>query len=248
MSEAEGGEAFPEGIKPEVFSDAAGRPELTEDFASIRGALAGRKRVVGADRLDHSKGIPERLAAFARLLELHPEWRRKVSLVQVSVPSRETVPEYVELRARVEGMVGRINGLYGEADWVPVRYLYRSYAPDVLAQLFRAAHVGLIHPLRDGMNLVAKEYVASQDPSAPGVLVLSRFAGAAEELDAALLTNPYHVDGMAAALHQALTMGLSERVERHRRSLARVRASTSRTWAAGFLAALEGTREPSTLR
>src|SRR6185437_14185882 len=130
--------------------------------------------------------IPERLEAFARFLELRPDQRGKVSFVQVSVPSRADVPEYAELRQRVENLVGRINGLHGEADWVPVRYLYRSYDQRVLAKLYRAADVALVTPLRDGMNLVAKEFVASQDDADPGVLLLSKFAGAAEEMDDAV--------------------------------------------------------------
>jgi trehalose 6-phosphate synthase len=160
-------------------------------------------------------------------------------MVQVSVPSRADVPEYAQLRDRVEHLVGRINGRFGDADWVPVRYLYRSYGHDVLAQLYRAADVAVVTPLRDGMNLVAKEFVAAQDPARPGALVLSKFAGAAEELDAAILTNPFYCDGLADDLDRALAMPLDERRERHRRMLEIVRSTSSTDWADRFLETLE---------
>jgi len=201
--------------------------------------IENRRLVLGVDRLDYTKGIPERLNAFGRMLAQVPEWRRRVNLVQVSVPSRTDVPEYAEQRAVIERIVGKINGEFGDADWVPIRYLYRSYGIDVLAQLYRAADVGYVTPLRDGMNLVAKEYVAAQDPERPGVLLLSRFAGAAAELDAALLTNPYDVEGMARDLDRALRMELGERRERHARLLAAVRRTTAMSWAEDFLKALE---------
>jgi trehalose 6-phosphate synthase len=200
--------------------------------------LSGRKLILGVDRLDYSKGIPERLEAFARLLERYPEWRGKVSFVQVSVPTRSEVPEYAELRARVEHLVGRINGTYGEADWVPVRYLYRSYDQSTLARLYRFAAVGLVTPLRDGMNLVAKEYVAAQDEADPGVLVLSKFCGAAERMTLALLTNPYHVDGVAADLDTALRMPREERVTRNAALRVAVWEDTASAWAKKFLATL----------
>src|SRR6204780_2593197 len=158
-------------------------------------AIRTRRMVLGVDRLDYTKGIPERIEAFGKLLELFPAWRKNVCLVQVSVPSRADIPDYAEQRSRIENIVGRINGEYGEADWVPIRYLYRSYARSQLSELYRAANVGYVTPLRDGMNLVAKEYVAAQDLRDPGVLLLSRFAGAAEELSAALLTNPWDAEG-----------------------------------------------------
>jgi trehalose-6-phosphate synthase len=160
--------------------------------------------------------------------------------VQVSVPSRADVPAYAEQRERVEGIVGRVNGEHGDASWVPIRYLYRSYGTDVLAELYRAADVGYVTPLRDGMNLVAKEYVAAQDPTAPGVLLLSRFAGAAAELRAALITNPYDLDGMARDLLRALRMPLEERRRRHAELWRVVSRTTAVTWAEDFLRALRG--------
>ncbi len=227
---------LPIGIDAERFSDTGG--ELDREIAGLKAALGDRRLLLGVDRLDYSKGIPERLTAYEHLLEGYREWRGRVCFVQISVPSREDVPEYAELRHRVELQVGRINGRFGEADWVPVRYLYRSYDHQVLSQLYRAADVAVVTPLRDGLNLVAKEFVAAQNPAAPGVLVLSRFAGAAAELSTALLTNPYHAAGVAADLDIALRMPLAERVRRHTTLARVVNATSPATWAAGFLSEL----------
>jgi alpha,alpha-trehalose-phosphate synthase [UDP-forming]/trehalose-phosphatase len=233
---------FPIGIDPDRFAEAAAAAgSAAGELGALEAMLGGRKLILGVDRLDYSKGIPERLDAFARLLERYPEWRGKVSFVQVSVPTRSEVPEYAELRSRVELLVGRINGAYGEADWVPVRYLYRSYDQVTLARLYRYATVGLVTPLRDGMNLVAKEYVASQDPADPGVLVLSRFCGAAERMTLAQLTNPYHADGVAADLDAALRMPRGERMARHEALRAAVWTDTARAWARAFLDSLQTT-------
>lgn len=228
---------LPIGVDPASFAIS---DSLDREVTRLQTMLGTRRLILGVDRLDYAKGIPERLLAFERLLELAPEWRSRVSFVQISVPSREDVPEYAELRERVETQVGRINGRFGEADWVPVRYLYRAYDRDVLAQLYRAADVALVTPLRDGLNLVAKEFVVAQDPEAPGVLVLSRFAGAAAELVDALLTNPFHPDGLAADLDRALSMSLDERRRRHRNMLAALAGKTPERWAAAFLDRLSG--------
>lgn len=233
--------AMPIGIIPETFQEPV-EPAIVEDIDALMRSLGGSKLVLGVDRLDYTKGIPERLIAFGRLLEMFPEWRGKVSLVQVSVPSRADVPLYAEQRASIEAIVGRINGEFGEAAWVPIRYLYRSYGKGQLAQLYRAAAVGYVTPLRDGMNLVAKEYVAAQDPEDPGVLLLSQFAGAAVEMRDAVITNPYHADGMARDLDRALRMDLAERRTRHARLLASVQRSNAVTWAEGFLDALSACR------
>ena len=229
---------LPIGVVPEGFQEPP-EPGTAEEVAALIRSIAPTRLILGVDRLDYTKGIPERLHAFGRFLERFPEWRNEVSLVQVSVPSRTQVPEYAEERTRVEQAVGRINGDFGETHWTPIRYLYRSYQRNQLAQLYRAAAVGYVTPLRDGMNLVAKEYVAAQDPANPGVLLLSRFAGAARELDAAVLTNPYHPDGVARDLDRALRMPLEERCARHTRLQAAVAGSTAITWAEGFLAALD---------
>jgi len=234
---------FPLGVDAEPLRyDLAVSPSA--EVEALRGRLGDRKLLLGVDRLDYSKGIPERLEAFERLLVRHPRWVGRVSFVQVSVPSRADVPEYAELRQRVEHLVGRINGRFGDADWVPVQYLYRSYDHEVLAQLYRAADVGVVTPLRDGMNLVAKEFVAAQDPSSPGVLVLSQFAGAAQELRAAVLTNPFHRDGLADDLDRALSIPTEERRARLEALRAAVLATTPTTWADDFLAALGRCRSP----
>jgi trehalose 6-phosphate synthase len=230
---------IPVGIDPDRFAEAATtKPTEPSELGSFEPMLRGRKLILGVDRLDYSKGIPERLEAFARLLERYPEWRGKVSFVQVSVPTRSEIPDYAELRSRVEALVGRINGAFGEADWTPVRYLYRSYDQATLARLYRLAAVGLVTPLRDGMNLVAKEYVAAQDEADPGVLVLSKFCGAAERMTRALLTNPYHVDEVAADLDTALRMPRDERVTRNAALRDGVWQDTASAWARTFLTTL----------
>ncbi|MBA3392280.1 MAG: trehalose-phosphatase [Deltaproteobacteria bacterium] len=228
------------GVFPVPIDATAFTPDGPEcsDVSGLRAQLGDRRLLLGVDRLDYSKGIPERLAAFERLLESYPEWRRRVSFVQVSVPSRAELADYAELRQRIETMVGRINGKFGEADWIPVRYLYRSYDHTVLAQLYRLASVAVVTPLRDGMNLVAKEFVAAQDAESPGVLVLSRFAGAATQLTDAVITNPFHPDGLAADLDRALRMPLTERVTRHARLHAVVTSENPCSWSSAFLDAL----------
>ncbi|MBX3216636.1 MAG: trehalose-phosphatase [Labilithrix sp.] len=233
--------AMPIGIIPDAFQETP-EPAVVEEVDGLMRTLGDAKLVLGVDRLDYTKGIPERLLAFGRMLEMFPEWRGKVSLVQISVPSRADVPLYAEQRATIESIVGRLNGELGEATWVPVRYLYRSYGKEQLSQLYRAADVGYVTPLRDGMNLVAKEYVAAQDPEAPGVLMLSRFAGASVEMQDAVLTNPYYIDGMARDLDRSLRMRLDERKARHAKLLATVERSNAVTWAEGFLDALAACR------
>ena len=233
--------AFPIGIIPESFEPPA-EPEESEETTALLQSVAGRRLVLGVDRLDYTKGIQERLEAFGRFLALFPEWRGKVSYVQISVPSRADVLEYQDQRNRIESTVGRINGEFGEAHWTPVRYLYRSYRRGQLSRFYRAADVCLVTPLRDGMNLVAKEFVAAQEEKSPGVLVLSRFAGAAYELVDAILTNPFHADGMAKDIDRALKMPPAERAERHARLLAAVKRTTASSWAEAFVEALEACR------
>lgn len=229
---------FPIGIDADVFAGFADSEEAQKQFTSMREMLRGRKQVIGVDRLDYTKGLPERFNAFERLLEEHEEIRGDVSLLQVAPPSRSEVEEYQEIRQELEGMAGHINGRFAEFNWTPIRYLNRSFARQALAGLYRASHVGFVTPLRDGMNLVAKEYVAAQDPEDPGVLVLSRFAGAAKQLTDALIVNPYDVQGMATALYRALTMPLDERKERYEACMKKVRDEDITHWRNDFLEAL----------
>jgi trehalose 6-phosphate synthase/phosphatase len=200
-------------------------------------AAAGRERLVlGVDRLDYTKGIPERIHAFVRLLEEHPEHHGQVVLLQIAEPSRGEVPEYQRLKREVDELVGAANGRFGTASWTPIRYVNRSLGPDDLAGLYRTADVALVTPLRDGMNLVAKEYVASQ-VGEPGVLILSRLAGAAETMREALQVNPYNVDAVAESLHLALTMDLAERTARMRALQRRERRHDVYAWLDSFLRA-----------
>ncbi len=197
--------------------------------------------VLGVDRLDYTKGIPERFKAFERLLELHPEHREKVTLLQLAVPSRSQVAEYRNLKREIDETVGRINGRFATSNWSPIRYLYRSVTRKRLAALYRDADVALVTPLRDGMNLVAKEFVACQ-VGPPGVLVLSKLAGAANTMREVLRVNPYDVDGTAEGLHRALEMGEHERRSRMTALRNRERRDDLEHWVTGFLASAAGSR------
>ncbi len=197
------------------------------------------KVILGVDRLDYTKGIPGRIRAFERLLEVYPEHRERAVLIQVAVPSRGQVAEYQALKREIDELVGRVNGRFATSEWSPIRYLYRSVSPERLASLYRDADVALVTPLRDGMNLVAKEFVASQTED-PGVLVLSRMAGAAESMHEALMVNPYNIDGVANSLHQALTMDFQDRANRMRALQRRERRHDLHAWLEGFLSAASG--------
>ena len=190
---------------------------------------------MSVDRLDYSKGLVERFRAFERLIEHDSHQRNNVSFLQIAPPTRSDVDAYRDMRFQLEAESGRINGRYAELDWTPIRYIHRQYERPVLAALFREAHVGLVTPLRDGMNLVAKEYVSAQDPDDPGVLVLSQFAGAARELTAALIVNPLDIDGMADALATALEMPLDERKARYGEMMQQLRANNVSVWRDNFL-------------
>ena len=215
----------------------------------MRDSLGDRRLILGVDRLDYSKGIPDRIQAFGHFLDTQPKWLGRVTFLQITPKSRAEVPEYIEIDRTVSTIVGQINGRHGEPAWTPIRYVNRSYSRASLAGLFRSAHIGLVTPLRDGMNLVAKEYVAAQDPDDPGVLVLSRFAGAAAELDGALIVNPHEVEAVAEAIGTALEMPLEERKERHARMFAHLVTNNVDRWAEQFLSALAQSRQrPSTLR
>jgi trehalose 6-phosphate synthase len=207
-------------------------------YERMREEYKRRRLLMGIDRLDYSKGIPNRVRAFRELLAHYPENRKSATLIQIASPTREDVDAYADIRRELESLCGAVNGDYGELDWMPVRYIHRNVPRKRVPGLCRAACVGLVTPLRDGMNLVAKEYVVAQDPGDPGVLVLSRFAGAAEQLKEALLVNPYDTHGTAEALQQALQMPLEERQRRHQKLLARIREHDIHWWRRSFLAAL----------
>jgi len=209
----------------------------------MRDSLNSRKLILGVDRLDYSKGIPHRIQGFGQFLDTYPQWRHHVTYLQVTPKSRSEVPEYSDINQTVNTLVGEINGRYGEPAWTPIRYVNRAYSRASLAALYRMAAVGLVTPLRDGMNLVAKEYIAAQDPENPGVLVLSQFAGAAEELDGAILVNPHEPEAMAAAIDAALQMPLPERQARHRRMFRHLAANDIDRWAERFLAVLAESRQ-----
>jgi trehalose 6-phosphate synthase/phosphatase len=224
---------FPMGVDAASFAERASTPEVGAEAAQLRGASEERF-IVGIDRLDYSKGLPRRLLAMERLLTRYPEWRERVRLVQVAVPSRSGVTAYKRIRDAVEGLVGRINGTFGTPAWTPIHYMYRSIPDAQLLALYRAADVMLVTPLRDGMNLVAKEFVATRTDE-DGVLVLSEFAGAADELTDALIVNPYDADGTADAIHAALTMPVEARRARMRALRAHVLAHDVGRWASNFL-------------
>ena len=227
---------FPMGVDASAFATLAGDPAVQAEAQAIRGD--GSMRIlVGVDRLDYTKGIPRRLLAFERMLELHPELRERVRLVQVAVPSRTNVGAYQDFRSLVDGLVGRINGAFGTPRWVPVHYIFRGLSEPDLVALYRAADVMLVTPLRDGMNLVAKEFIASRTDG-DGVLVLSEFAGAAWELPEALQVNPYDVDGAAEVYYRALTMPREERRARLAPLRTRVHTFDVHRWVASFLECL----------
>ncbi|HEX5352720.1 MAG TPA: trehalose-6-phosphate synthase [Rhodanobacteraceae bacterium] len=204
----------------------------------LRDSLNGRTLAIGVDRLDYSKGLPRRFEAFGQFLAEHREWRSRVSFLQIAPSSREEVPEYRELRSRLERSAGATNGRYADPDWVPIRYVNRSFTQSTLAGFYRMAQLALVTPLRDGMNLVAKEFVAAQPADDPGALVLSRFAGAAVELPHAILVNPYDPEGLVEGIEQGLTMPLTERRERWAAMFEHLSEHDINAWRREFLGAL----------
>jgi len=221
--------AYPIGIDAASFRDAAESEPANHASNLLGGFLGDRQLIIGVDRMDYSKGLPQRFEAVGELLDAHPELHGKVSMTQIAPPSRSKVEEYRELREELDRLAGRINGDYGDLDWIPLRYLARSYDRESLAGLFRIASVGLVTPLRDGMNLVAKEFVMAQTEEDPGVLVLSEFAGAAEQLTDALIVNPHDRSRLADTIYSALTMPLEER-QRRWRSLRQVVEEQDIAW------------------
>ncbi len=229
---------YPIGIDPEPFRLAA--RESPESLPGMLGLDAETRIIIGVDRLDYTKGIPHRLRSFSKMLEDRPGLHGKVVFVQISNPSRADVPEYVRERETVERLVGEINGRYSEGGWVPVRYLYRYFSQQSLAAFYRDADVNMVTPLRDGMNLIAKEFVASQVRD-PGALILSGLAGAAAELSDAIIVNPFDTDGMAQSLYDALQMPRDEREARWRRMNDAIIERTASWWSAAFTSDLRQT-------
>ncbi|HEX8168173.1 MAG TPA: alpha,alpha-trehalose-phosphate synthase (UDP-forming) [Beijerinckiaceae bacterium] len=229
---------FPIGIDTAAFRRMAAAAERNALVRRTAASLAGKSLIIGVDRLDYSKGLPQRIEAFSCFLENNAAARNRVTLLQITPKSRSEVPEYAQMQRDLAEEIGRTNGHYGDVDWVPVRYVNKPIGHAALAGLYRLARVGLVTPLRDGMNLVAKEYVAAQGGEDPGVLVLSRFAGAAHELDGALLVNPYDTDATAAAIARALDMPLDERKERWTAMMARLDENTVDRWCGDFLESL----------
>lgn len=228
----------PIGIDAHEFQKMAEGPEAARIFARMRESAVGRSLIVGVDRLDYSKGLEERFLGYERFLRENPDARKEVFLLQIAPPSRGAVESYQRIRNALDTLSGRINGEHADLDWVPIRYVNQGYSREQLAGVFRAARIGLVTPLRDGMNLVAKEYVAAQDPDDPGVLILSRFAGAAAQLPDALLVNPYGADELSDAIRTALAMNLPERKRRWRAMMDNVESENVIWWRDRFLDAL----------
>jgi len=229
---------FPIGIDVAAVSRQAEEAEESRQMRRLTDSIRDRSLIIGVDRIDYSKGLPARFAAYSHLLEHFPQIRGRTVLMQIASPSRSDVPEYREIRRTLEAAAGHINGRYAEFDWTPLRYLNKSFNHRILSGFYRAARIGLVTPFRDGMNLVAKEYVAAQRPDDPGMLVLSCFAGAVRELAEAIVVNPYDIEAMAEAICQGLQMPIEERRERWAAMMATLRRNDINAWRERFLAAL----------
>jgi trehalose 6-phosphate synthase len=229
--------AFPIGIDFKGFARQAASKIVAENAKQLREAIPRRQIVLGVDRLDYSKGIPERLRAFANALERFDDLRGNVSLVQIVLPSRESILEYRELKAEIEGLVSKINGRFTQPGWIPIHYMYRNLQRSELLAYYRAADIALVTPLKDGMNLIAKEYCAGNIDN-NGVLILSEFAGAARQLRGkSLLVNPYDIEGVANAIYRACNMSTDERRLRMRRLRKSVAKRDIFWWVDSFLRA-----------
>ena len=234
--------AFPIGIDAKGFEQLVREPEAVRSYDLMAANSVFKSLIIGVDRLDYSKGLEERLLGYEQLLKDHPEYHGNAVFLQIAPPTREEVDVYQEIRTRLETQTGRINGEFATTDWAPIRYVHRGYGRDELAGIYRAAKVGLVTPLRDGMNLVAKEYIAAQNPRDPGVLVLSSFAGAAAQMREALIINPFSREEMADALHRALSMPLDERIRRWEALIDGVRRDDIAAWRDSYVAALKSAR------
>ncbi len=231
-------QVFPIGIDFTTIARQAKAADQTRQMPRLRQSLGNRSLMIGVDRLDYSKGLAARFEAYSHLLETYPETRGRTVLIQIAPPSRSEVPEYQEIRENLASAAGHINSRYGEFDWTPLRYINKSFSHPILTGFLRASRIGLVTPLRDGMNLVAKEYVASQPTDDPGVLVLSCFAGAARELGEAVIVNPFDIEGMADAILQGLNMPLGERKERWNAMMKVLERNDITAWRESFVRAL----------
>jgi len=224
---------FPVGIDPNDFAFGPGEAEALKaaDTPELN-------RIIGIDRLDYTKGLPQKFKAYGKFLEEYPEYRRNIVLSQFAPPTRESVEAYADIKAELESLAGSINGRFGELDWVPINYIHRTIPRAELRDVYRSSRIGWVTPLMDGMNLVAKEYISCQDPLDPGVLILSKFAGAAAQLSEAVLVNPYDLGDLVQGLRVALEMPLEERLERHGHLVETVNKSDSHAWSRSYFAAL----------
>ncbi|HEY1771592.1 MAG TPA: trehalose-6-phosphate synthase [Gammaproteobacteria bacterium] len=236
--------SFPIGIDVDAIADMASKGRQGIHGRRLEESLTKRRLIIGVDRLDYSKGLPERLLAYGQLLESSPEFRRKVVMLQIAPLSRTEVAEYEDIRQELNSIAGDIHGRFAEYDWLPLRYMTRGFQPTTVMGFLSLAQIGLVTPLRDGMNLVAKEYIASQPESDPGVLVLSSLAGAAEQLRDAIIVNPYDVEGVAAGIAQGLRMPVEERRERWRRMMGVLRNSDIHHWVGDFIDTLSEAGRP----
>lgn len=233
---------YPIGIDTENIVRFARESVHSRHNERLQQSINGRQLIIGVDRLDYSKGLVQRFEALDYLLSAYPENHRNVIMLQITPPSRVDVPEYEDIRRQLEETASHVNGRYSEYDWIPIRYLNKGFSRQVLSGFFRSSRIGLVTPLRDGMNLVAKEYIAAQDSEDPGILVLSRFAGAARELSEALIVNPYDVEGIGECLQEALNMPLDERRERWSKMYQHLVVNDITAWWRSFLADLSQAR------
>ncbi|MGQ4808228.1 hypothetical protein NKDENANG_01604 [Candidatus Entotheonellaceae bacterium PAL068K] len=241
-------QVHPIGIDPEQFLTTIRHDTATAaEIHRLDDSLDGRRLLLGMDRLDYSKGIPARLRAYKRFLELHETWRGQISLLQVAVPSREKVLAYRDLKRQVDELVGEINGVFGSTTWTPVRYVHQNLPFHQICALLRRADLALVTSLRDGMNLVAKEYVVCQEHR-PGALILSEFAGASSEMGEAFFVNPHDVEGVAERIHEVLSLPAEVLSERMAALHERICVHTVDRWAQNFLAALEGVQQTERIR
>ena len=235
---------FPIGVDPGAIARAAARGTASNALRGMTQGLLGRQLIIGVDRLDYSKGLLERFEAYQHFLEDSPQYRSKVTYLQIALLGRQEVRAYRDMRDALEQSAGRINGRFGDVDWTPIRYINRNFPHGTLMAFLRLAKVCLVTPLRDGMNLVAKEFICAQDPADPGVLVLSDRAGAAFEMPDALIVNPTDTRSVGRMLRLAFDMPLSERCARHEKLLAVLRANDIYAWSSRFVAALSGEAPP----